>query len=495
MKFQVRAGVTMTALAAGAAVASAVPNGYTIYWADEFNLGVGKQANSAFWGYDIGNSGWGNQELEDYTSAYANSHIVADAKATDGLAMQIQAIKTGSNSYTSARLITQGKVFPKYGFVESRLRMPYGQGIWPAFWQLGSNYPSVGWPACGEADIMENIGSVPTTNWGSLHATNYNASETYVLSGNQQYHNAYHLFQSSWTPNSYAFFVDDNPYHFETVNNLSNWPYNQGMFFIMNIAVGGDWPGAPNSTTVFPQTMLVDYVRVYHLTGVASNEIVSFFSSVNSKFVSAENGGSSPLDCNRTSASTWEQFLIVDLGSNHVALLSQANGKYVTVSSGSTPSLIANGSTVNTAATFQWTPNADGTVYFKSLANGKYVTVDSSTNPPSVLASASSPSATFGITCYSQAAAPHTPAVPQRVTAKAGADSAVIDWSPVTGATSYEVYCSSLPGGGGMAPIASVKSAGATISGLKPKTTYSFAVTALNAQGMSLRSSIVTATP
>jgi beta-glucanase (GH16 family) len=490
-------GISLCLLLGLSGVVSAAPNGYSLYWGDEFNLGIGQQANPSYWTYNIGNSGWGNNELENYTRTVANSHIVVDPKATDGLALQIQAIETSPGVYTSARLLGQGKINQQYGFIEARLRMPYGQGIWPAFWMLGGNINTVGWPACGEADIMENIGSVPTTNWGSLHAPNFNPSLTYVLDSPDVFHTDYHLFQASWTPNSFTFYVDGSVYHSENINNDANWPFNEPMFFILNVAVGGNWPGSPDQSTVFPQNLLVDYVRVYHLTGPTSNEVVSFFSSANNCFVSAENDGASPLDCNRTVASTWEQFLVVDLGSNKVALQSQANGKFVTVTAGSSPSLIANGSQVTPAATFQWFPNPDGTAYLKSLANGKYVTIDTTQNPPAVMASASisGTAEAFGVTCYSQLAGPSAPATPKNLRAKASPKSVVLTWSPVAGATSYMLYHSSLPGGSGMTPLAQISGVSYIDLGVSPKTTYSYAVTALNAQGMSIRTAVVTSKP
>jgi hypothetical protein len=318
-----------------------------------------------------------------------------------------------------------------------------------------------------------------------------------VLNSPSVYHSQYHLFQASWTPNSFTFYVDDTVYHSENVNNDANWPFNEPMFFLLNVAVGGNWPGNPNATTVFPQNLLVDYVRVYHLTGPTSNEVVSFFSSANNKFVSAENAGASPLDCNRTSASTWEQFLVVDLGSNKVALLSQANDKFVTLSSNSAHSLTPNGSSITTAATFQWVPNADGTVFLKSLALGRYLSVDTTQNPPLVVATAVSPGTreALGVTCYSQMASPASPAAPQKLLAKGGRNAVTLSWSAVTGATSYEVYRSALPGGSGMSALASVKVTSYTNTELNSNQSYSYAVTALNAQGMSLRSTVVTATP
>jgi hypothetical protein len=309
------------------------------------------------------------------------------------------------------------------------------------------------------------------------------------------FNTSYHLFQASWTPNSFTFYVDGMAYHSENVNNDASWPFNEAMFFIMNIAVGGNWPGNPNSTTIFPQNLLIDYVRVYHLTGPTSNEIVSFFASANNKFVSAENAGASPLDCSRTVASTWEQFLVVDLGANKIALQSQANGMFVEVTSNN--GLIADTARVTPAATFNWTPNADGTVYLKSLANGNYLTLDTTVSPAAVVASATATSTpeAFGITCYGQLAGPAAPATPSRISASAGRGSAELAWSPVPGATSYQIYASSLPGGSGMAPFATVREPSFIASKLNPGTTYSFAVTAVNGQGMSLRSQVASTKP
>jgi beta-glucanase (GH16 family) len=485
-----------------ATVSHAAPNGYTVYWADEFNLGVGKQGNSAYWTYDLGNNGWGNNELENYTNSYANTHIISDPDATDGLAMQIQAIETGTNTYTSTRMKTEGHIVPKYGFIEARLKIPYGQGIWPAFWMLGSNINSVGWPACGENDIMENIGSVLNTNYGSLHAPNFNSTADYVLPSPTVLHTDYHLFQTSWTPNNISFLVDGNAYGNENINNDAAWPFNEPMFFIMNVAVGGNWPGSPNSSTIFPQTLLADYIRVYHLTGPTSNEVVSFFNVVNNKFITAENQGDSPLDARATVAQGWEQYLVVDLGANTVALLSQANNKFVTVAttaSSAIPlnSLIANSSTVTAAAKFQWLPNSDGTVYLKSLANNKYVSINTSTSPASVVASSSTagPNQELGVTCYGQLAAPLAPPTPQKFAAKAGLNNVVLSWQAVSGATSYQIYKTNLPGGSGMAPLTTVTGTSYTVPSLAAGKPLSFTVTALNSQGMSLRSTVATVTP
>lgn len=475
----------------------ASPNGYTLSWSDEFNLGANKRASSANWGYNIGNSGWGNNELQTYTSATANSHIVTDANATDGLALQIRAIKKSANSYTSARLLSQGKVEPKYGFMEARIRIPHGQGIWPAYWMLGSNIDAVSWPACGEIDIMENVGHLPNTVWGTLHAPDYHPSQGYTLASPSVYHTDYHLFQASWTPNEITFYMDGKAYHSQNVNNAPNWPFNQPMFFILNVAVGGDWPGRPDASTTFPQNMLVDYVRVYRLTAPTSNEVVTLFSSANNKYVSAEDAGASPLTSTRTAADGWEKFLVVDLGGNVVAFQSQANGKFVTVSSGATPSLVANGAKVSKAAKFTWTANADGTSYLKSSANGRYLTVDTTKNPAVVVASAKTAGTAqaFGVTCFGQHASPGTPGVPTRFAAKAGKGSASLSWAKVSGASAYDVYATTAAGGFGMAPYASSSTPKLDATGLDAKKIYSFCVVARNSQGMSLRSQTVSIKP
>ena len=256
---------------------SDLPAGYNLVWSDEFNGAVGSAPNPANWTYDTGAGGWGNNELENYTTSTNNSVIVSDPNANDGKALAIIAIDTqpGNSNYgavgryTSARLLSSGLQSFQYGYMEARIQMPFGDGIWPAFWMLGTNIGAVGWPACGEMDIMENIGNSADQllNHGSLHAPNWNPTATTGLPSGALYHNAYHTFGLLWQANQVQFYVDGNLYETHTAAECAGaggtYEFNTPFFFLLNLAVGGSWPGSPDAGTSFPQTMLVDYVRVY----------------------------------------------------------------------------------------------------------------------------------------------------------------------------------------------------------------------------------------
>lgn len=248
------------------------PPDYKLAWSDEFHQGVGALPDPRTWGYDTGAGGWGNGELETYVRDKDHAQIVADPKATDGQALQI--LSTNDRGYQSARMITAGKKTFQYGFIEARIRLPYGQGIWPVFWMLGANIQQVGWPSCGEVDIMENIGkkSWMGRNESSLHSAGAeNAHENFTknascnLPNGQYFHSGYHLFQMLWSKNSISFYIDGSLYETRTAAEYGKhpWPFNAPFFFVLNTAVGGDWPGKPDATTIFPQKMLVDYIRVY----------------------------------------------------------------------------------------------------------------------------------------------------------------------------------------------------------------------------------------
>ena len=176
-----------------------------------------------------------------------------------------------TRNYTSARMKTQGLFSQAYGRFEARIKIPAGQGMWPAFWMLGNNISSIGWPKCGEIDIMENIGKEPGTVHGSLHgpsttAPTSDASAPFSLPAGQNFAADFHLYAVEWEPGTVRFYVDSNLYG---TFNQSQWPaggtwtFDHPFFLILNVAVGGDWPGPPDASTVFPQQMLVDYVRVY----------------------------------------------------------------------------------------------------------------------------------------------------------------------------------------------------------------------------------------
>jgi beta-glucanase (GH16 family) len=240
-------------------------------WRDEFDQMVGAAPNPAKWAYDLGGGGWGNRELEVYTDARANSRIVADPDATDGKALAVTAVRTATGGYTSARLKTQGVFTVACGRIEARLKLPRGQGIWSAFWMLGDNIGTVDWPACGEIDIMENLGHRPGTIHGSLHGPGYSGSrplhESYSLPDGHAFSDGYHVFAVNWSPDLIEWSVDHHVYYTCTPAQLpgnARWVFNGRPFFLLlNLAVGGGWPGNPDATTVFPQTLYIDYVRVF----------------------------------------------------------------------------------------------------------------------------------------------------------------------------------------------------------------------------------------
>jgi len=254
---------------------------WQLVWSDEFNQPDGSSPDPTKWGYDIGNGGWGNNELEYYTSRTNNARIVGGQ-----LVIEADQESYGGSSYTSARLLTQGKWSWAYGRMEARIKIPRGQGIWPAFWMLGTNINSVGWPTCGEIDIMENIGK--TSDQGTAHGTihgpqsggDYNGGAgvggTYTLPGGAALADDFHIYAVEWTTNQIQWFVDTNLYFTATPSRLpggATWVFTQPQFLVLNVAVGGNWPGYPDGTTVFPQQMLVDYVRVYSYVAAAPSPI------------------------------------------------------------------------------------------------------------------------------------------------------------------------------------------------------------------------------
>lgn len=234
--------------------------GLSLKWSDEFD---GKSLDLSSWNYDLGASGWGNNELENYTNSDKNSYL------REGyLIIEARKESLGGSSYTSARLQTKGKREFQYGRMDIRAKLPKGQGIWPAIWMLGSNISTTPWPASGEIDIMELLGHDPgkvygTLHWGEVGSQSTQAGGNYTLSG-ADFSQKFHVFSIVWDANKIDWYVDDHK--FFTVNKSDingNDPFNQPFFFILNVAVGGNWPGNPDGNTVFPQQMIVDYVRVF----------------------------------------------------------------------------------------------------------------------------------------------------------------------------------------------------------------------------------------
>ena len=235
--------------------------GYSLVWSDEFN----GSSLSSDWTHDLGNGswGWGNNELQFYKE---ENTVVEDGL----LKITAKEEPTASFNYTSSRIKTQGIQFFKYGRIDVRAALPYGQGYWPAIWMLGENINTVGWPSCGEIDIMELVGGGAfndRTIYGTVHWNDNGTQASYgnasSLSVGEIYAEEFHVFSIIWDATSIRFLRDDIQYHDINISGSNLNAFQNNFFFILNVAVGGNWPGSPNQNTVFPQTMAVDYVRVF----------------------------------------------------------------------------------------------------------------------------------------------------------------------------------------------------------------------------------------
>jgi beta-glucanase (GH16 family) len=255
----------------------------TLVWSDEFSNSTSANAepDPTVWTYDTGNSGFGNNELENYCAWGSNASPCSTANpsayvGTDGY-LHIEAQHLSSGAYTSARLKTQGLFSFQYGRIEFRALVPEAQGFWPAAWLLGNNVATVDWPACGEQDVLERVNAAKTPDWneGSVHGTGFTGGTglgTVFNFSSGQTAALWHTYGMIWSKGSVAYYVDDpaHPYITYTTADMSSlpsavWPFDAGQsnFIILNLAVGGSWPGSPDSTTPFPSEMLVDYVRIY----------------------------------------------------------------------------------------------------------------------------------------------------------------------------------------------------------------------------------------
>jgi beta-glucanase (GH16 family) len=238
-------------------------DGYELVWNDEFD---GNSLNTNNWVYEIGDGcpnlcGWGNNELQFYRSE--------NAWVSDGvLTIEARNQSWANRSYTSARIKTQGKQSFQYGRIDIRALLPKGQGIWPALWMLGNSIQPLGWPACGEIDIMELVGGGPGKD-NRVHGTLHWDNNGHVYTGGSYtlpsgiFANEYHVFTIIWDSLSIKWFVNDTKFHEIDITPTHMTEFHQKFFFIFNVAVGGIWPGNPDASTVFPQQMKVDYVRVF----------------------------------------------------------------------------------------------------------------------------------------------------------------------------------------------------------------------------------------
>jgi beta-glucanase (GH16 family) len=234
-----------------------------VLWQDEFDGAAGQLPDPAKWQFDVGTD-WGNAQLE-YDTARAenvaldgNGHLAITAREEEYL----------GRSYTSGRINTAGRFQQEHGRFEARIRLPVGQGVWPAFWMLGGDFGTVGWPACGEIDILEYRGQEPSIVHGSLHGPGYSGGNAVTgrFDLGQAFHDDFHVFAIEWDTNRITWIIDDVRYQTVTPDDLpsgSRWVFDHPFFLILNVAIGGHFVGPPNAETMFPQTMLVDYVRVY----------------------------------------------------------------------------------------------------------------------------------------------------------------------------------------------------------------------------------------
>ena len=352
----------------GGAGASTVPRAiaYQLVWADEFN---GTSLNTGNWNIDVGNPNV-NNEQENYQSA--------NVTETGGnLVITARQQSVGGQPYTSGKIETSGKFSTTYGRIEARMALPMVTGTWPAFWMLGTNIGSVGWPECGEIDIMEHVNTTNTI-LGTMH---------WFDNGNVQYGSsttttpgAFHIYAVEWTSQGINWYVDNTLYvSGNTTNNINNTGAFQNPFYIiLNLAIGGDLSGSTVDNGSLPTSMLVDYVHVYNITSAAPpvGQTITLKGS-NGLYVTSNNATpDSAMACNRATAQGWESFTVGDAG-NGLITLRGSNGLYVTSNNGDS-AMACNRATAQAWEQFRWINNPDGTISLQGT-NGMYVTSNNGT--------------------------------------------------------------------------------------------------------------------
>lgn len=269
-------------------LASATPEwerpGWALIWQDEFD---GPEIDRTKWTFDVGGHGWGNNELQTYTERPENARI-----ENGMLVIEARKEQFVRRDYTSARLKTQGLHAWTYGRIEARMKLPYGNGIWPAFWMLGADIQQNPWPASGEIDIMEYIGRDANRIYGTVHGPGYSGSGGvghYTNMPAGSVNENFHVYAVEWEPEEIRWYVDEQEFFKLTPQAVpGRWVYDHPFFIIINLAVGGNWPGAPDESTVFPQFLLVDYVRVYQRPNGAGSSVTGGQVHVGDMFLEAD---------------------------------------------------------------------------------------------------------------------------------------------------------------------------------------------------------------
>jgi beta-glucanase (GH16 family) len=249
--------------------------GGSLAWSEEFDGAAGRPVDPATWRHEVGGHGWGNQELQFYTDSTENAAL----DGSGNLAVVVRRPdprrrqgRFGGCEYTSARLITKDRVAFTYGLVQARIRLPRGRGVWPAFWMLGQSIDEVGWPACGEIDVMENFGKDPTVVHGTVHGPGYAGAAGITAShtAGASLADDFHVYSVHWEPERIRWYLDDELYSSLTPDDLQGkpWVFDHDFFLLVSVAVGGAFSQRPDRSVSFPTTMLVDYVRV-HTTAIS----------------------------------------------------------------------------------------------------------------------------------------------------------------------------------------------------------------------------------
>lgn len=476
-------------------IPSAVEQGdWKLVWADEFNGVPGTGVDTDNWMYEVSGSGFGNNELQYSTDRIENVYIKEDTEDPDNGMLVLRALKEEyqNKQYTSGRIKTDGKFDFTYGKVEMRAKLPTGKGIGCSFWLLGSNHEDIGWPACGEIDIMEWVGKPESRIYGTIHGPGYSAGDS-IGSWHEYtpgFSDEFHTYAIEWEPGVIRWYFDGEVYAERTSLDLfgKEWVFDHDFYIILGLGVGGDWPGSPEASTIFPQEYTIDYVHVYQREGgiypeVPYRNIIQLKNSGAGKYVCADKQQDDYLWANRDNGGAWETFELKDLGNGKVAILALTNYKYVSVSEDN--KLIAEKGTIGDNEKFILEDNSDGTISLKSVANENFVSASGGI----LTASSSSVGNNEKFILY------RTPEKPTGLNVKNITNtSATLEWDAVDGAAAYNVYRSETTNGGFVKiNDFAMTDTEYTDTGVVAGTTYYYKVTAINQLGQSDYSATVTA--